>query len=67
MRQNCIVLLTKQVLPSFSKATGEEVGEHSLYGPEHQDVTDRRQRDEKNYYHRYECDRILERPSALAG
>ena len=58
-----IVTLTQQVLPSFSEAAGEEVREHPLYGPEHQDVTDWRQWDEKDNHHRYEGDRILERSS----
>ena len=57
------VNLTEQVLSSFSKATGKEVGEYSLYCSKYQDVSDRRQWDEKDDYHWYECDRILERSS----
>lgn len=53
------VNLTEQVLSSFSKATGKEVGEYSLYCSKYQDVSDRRQWDEKDDYHWYECDRIL--------
>jgi hypothetical protein len=53
--------LTKQVLSSFGEATGEEVGENPLYRPKHQDVSYRRQWDEKDDHHRYKCDRILER------
>ena len=58
-------ILTQQVLPSFGEATWEEVREHTLYCPKHQDVSDRRQWDEKDDDHRYKCDRILERPTLI--
>ena len=35
------VNLTEQVLSSFSKATGKEVGEYSLYCSKYQDVSNR--------------------------